>query len=228
MSSTKKPYPWSFSKLKNFATCPKQYYHLNVIKDFTQPETDAMRYGTIFHEAAEEYIRDGKEFPKKFAFALPVLDALKNIKGEKLCEIKMGLTKDLEPCDFFADDVWFRGIADLNIMQSKKKKAFVVDYKTGKNHRYADTGQLELMALATFAHFPEIDEIKGSLLFVVPQKSVEGTYLRSDIPELWGKWMRKYKQFATAHKTDVWNANPSGLCRQWCLVTSCPHNGRSN
>jgi hypothetical protein len=30
----------------------------------------------------------------------------------------------------------------------------------------------------------------------------------------------------SAYDKDVWNANPSGLCRAHCVVLECPHNGR--
>ena len=46
--------PWSFSKIKAFEQCPKKFYHLKIAKDYSEPETEAMYYGTAFHEAAEE------------------------------------------------------------------------------------------------------------------------------------------------------------------------------
>lgn len=215
--------PWSFSKMKAFDTCPKQFYHVNVLKQFPFEETEAIRYGSEFHKAAEEYIRDDKPFPAKFDFALPVLDSLKNKAGEKLCERKLGLTADLEPCDFFAKDVWFRGIADLIILNDDI--AWVIDYKTGKSSRYADKGQLELMALTVFKHFPQVKKVRAGLLFVVCNDLVRETYLEDVTPDLWGKWLGKHGVMEKAFETGVWNPKPSGLCRRHCPVTECPHNG---
>jgi hypothetical protein len=45
--------------MKGFETCPKQYYHVNVLKQFPFEETEATRYGTEFHKAAEDFMRDG-------------------------------------------------------------------------------------------------------------------------------------------------------------------------
>jgi hypothetical protein len=98
--------------MKGFETCPKQYYHVTVRKEFPFQETDATRYGTEFHKAAEEYIRDDTPVPERFSFAVPTLEALKAKPGAKHCELKMGLTEDLQPCKFFDKDVWFRGIVD--------------------------------------------------------------------------------------------------------------------
>jgi hypothetical protein len=215
--------PWSFSKIKAFEKCPRQFYHLKVVKDYKEPETEAMLYGTDFHEACELYIRDGKDLPGRFEFARPMLEAIKAKPGEKLCEYELGLTEDLEPCGFKDENVWFRGIADLIVLNGDT--AWVIDYKTGRNTRYADTGQLELMALAVFQHFPDVEKVRGGLLFAIAKKMIKGSYDREKEPELWAKWLGDFKRMEKAFELDVWNANPSGLCRRHCVVLECPHNG---
>jgi len=218
--------PWSFSKIKAFQQCPKQFYHEKVIKQYPFKMTEAIRYGDQFHKAAEKYIRDGEELPKRFLYAKDSLDALKRKRGDKLCEYRMGLTEDLEPCGFYEDNVWWRGIADLIILNQDQGLAYVVDYKTGKSSRYADKGQLELMAMATFKHFPNVDTVRAGLLFVVCEDLVRSTYEQYEADTLWDKWMDNFQTMETAYKVDVWNPKPSGLCRQWCQVMECPHNGR--
>lgn len=217
---------WSYSRIKAFETCPKQFYHLKVNKDYVEPETEAMSYGTQFHSAAEEYIRDGKPLEHRFEYARPALDALNARAGEKLCELRMGLTEDLEPCDFFAKNVWWRGVVDLAIL--KDSVAHVIDYKTSKSARYADPGQLELMALAVFKHYPEVELVRGALLFVISRDFIKEDYIKADDePRLWGKWIKKYNRMQKAFETDTWNPQPSGLCRRHCLVTECVHNGNN-
>jgi len=218
--------PWSFSKIKAFQQCPKQFYHEKVIKQYPFKMTEAIRYGDQFHKAAEKYIRDGEELPKRFLYAKDSLDALKRKRGDKLCEYRMGLTEDLEPCGFYEDNVWWRGIADLIILNQDQGLAYVVDYKTGKSSRYADKGQLELMAMATFKHFPNVGTVRAGLLFVVCEDLIRNTYEQYEADTLWDKWMDNFQTMETAYKVDVWNPKPSGLCRQWCQVMECPHNGR--
>jgi len=219
--------PWSYSKLKAFETCPKQFYHMKILKQYPQEETDAMRYGTDVHLACEEHIRDNKPIPKKYSYVQPSLDALKRKKGKKLCEYELGLTEDLQPCGFKDKGVWFRGIADLVILNEEDKLAWVVDYKTGKSARYADTGQLELMALATFKHFPQVKKVNAGLLFVIAKALVKDSYQSATAPALWKKWLTNYARMEKALETGVWNPRPSGLCRQHCAVLECPHNGRN-
>lgn len=214
---------WSYSSINLFQQCPKKFYHLRVAKDAYDPPSHQMRYGLEVHKAAEEYVRDGKPLPPAFSYMQEALDALRDSKGEIHCEHKLGLTKDLEPCGFSAPDVWWRGIADLLVIEGTKAK--VVDYKTGKS-QYADTKQLELLALAVFRHFPDVESVKAALLFVVHTGLVKDRFLRSEEMERWEKWRCASKALDTAYETNVWNAKQNFTCRAWCPVTNCVHNGR--
>jgi hypothetical protein len=140
--------------------------------------------------------------------------------------MKLGVAKrdgKLVPCDFFAKDVWWRGIVDLVIINKEKRIAYLVDYKTSKNTRYADTKQLDLMAGAIFTHYPDIVEIKSALLFVVCNEMVKKkheyvmrtSYMNTMAPEL--------ARLEAALKNDVWNPVSGPLCK-FCPVTECTHN----
>lgn len=216
---------WSYSRMKGFETCPKQYYHVTVLREHPFQETEATRYGTEFHKAAEDFMRDDIPVPDRFGFARDFLKVLKDKPGDKHCELKMGLTRDLEPCGFFDDNVWFRGIVDLLIIDGDK--AFVVDYKTGKSAKYADTGQLQLMALSVFAHFPQVKRVKAGLVFVIADKFIPADYNAADHDALWSPWIKKYATMEKAHENNVWNPKPSGLCRAHCPVLDCAHNGKN-
>jgi hypothetical protein len=131
----------------------------------------------------------------------------------------MGLKPDGSPCEFADPARWVRGIADLLIVDGSK--AYIVDYKTGSN-KYADPKQLKLMALMTFAHFPEVQTIKASLLFIVQNSFIHYRYTRSQIEELWGHFRPDLYRLQTSYDTGVWNPNQTPLCG-WCPVTTCEH-----
>ena len=80
---------WSHSSLKDYEGCPRRYQEVKVLKNFPFIETDATKYGTEFHKAAEDYIQDGVVLPDQFMFAKPTLDALVAKPGRKLCELQM-------------------------------------------------------------------------------------------------------------------------------------------
>lgn len=217
---------WSFSSIKDFQTCQKQYYHKRVLKEFPFEETEAILYGNRFHKAAEDYINSGgAALPKEFERYRGALDKLNAMSGTKLCELKFALTEDLEPCNFKSKDAWWRGIADLLIIDGDR--AFVIDYKTGASAKYADSGQLELMALAVFKHYPEVKVVKAGLLFVVAKSFPKAEYKLEDQDKLWVKWLTEYGRLRSAYDNNIWNPRPSGLCRKHCPVLECAHNGRN-
>ena len=117
----------------------------------------------------------------------------------------MGLTEDLEPCDFFDRRVWFRGIADLIIVDILAGVAWVIDYKTGRSSKYADKGQLELMALSVFKHYPQVTKVKAGLLFVIAGSLIKETYEIDSESILWEKWLAKYAKMKIAFDKEVWN-----------------------
>lgn len=217
---------WSYSSLSLFQQCPHKYYRLRVVKDIVEPPTEHLTYGLEVHKAAEEYIRDGKPIPERFGFIEKSLEALKSIGGTYLCEHKLGLTRGFEPCGFFDKDVWWRGVADLIIISGDK--AYVVDYKTGKSSKYADTKQLEILSLAVFKHFPEVKKVKAGLLFVVAKDFIKADYSEEAQGEYWLRWIEETTKLEAAYKNQVWNPKPNFTCRNYCPVTDCIHNQKQH
>jgi len=216
---------WSYSGLKTFTTCPLKFYRTKVAKDVKEPEGEKALYGKQVHEAAELYVKNDIPIPEKFSFIQEPIDTLLRIPGQIYCEHKMALTESLEPCDFFAKDCWFRGVADLLIIDEAKGEARVIDYKLGKS-TYADVTQLELMALAVFKLFPKITKVKGGLLFLTEGKFVPAVYEAEQQHRYWGNFMPTITMLENAYSSGVWNAKPNGLCKNYCWVTDCTHCGR--
>jgi RecB family exonuclease len=217
-------YTWSYSSISLFQQCPRKYYRLRVKKDIVEPHQAHLDYGKEVHKAAEDYVCHDKSLDPRYIFIKPALDALKSLSGEKHCEYEMGLTKNFDPCGFRDPDVWFRGIADLLILDGEH--AHIIDYKTGKSSQYADTKQLELLALLTFKHFPQIKTIKAGLVFVVAEDLVRASYFTDAQQEAWAKWLPEIQRLEQALNTDVWNARPNFTCRKFCPVQDCEHNGK--
>lgn len=211
-------FTWSFSSLKDYVNCPKQYQEIKVLKNFFKKPTPQMLYGTEVHKACEDYVREGVPLAKNYERFKPVLDALVDIPGDKYPEHKMALNIDKSPCDY-GKGYWVRGIVDLLIIDGDH--AFIVDYKTG-NNRYPDPKQLKLMALMTFAHFPEVSVIKAGLLFVMHESFMDEQYEREDIPKLWKAFEGDLARLQLSYDNDTWQANPTPLCG-WCPVVTCQY-----
>jgi hypothetical protein len=217
---------WSYSSLKTFEQCPKKYYHLRVVKDVKDEGSDATLYGQELHKAAEDYLKEGKPIPPKFQFIQDVVDAIKDIPGEKHCELKLGVKQTdagYEPCGFFDKDVWWRGIGDVVVIQDDV--AFSLDYKTSKNAKYADLKQLDILAAALFTHFPQIKKVKSALAFVVSNEFIRKEHFAEMRDSYFATFQPELDRLAAAEETGVWNTNTGPLCK-FCPVTSCEHNRR--
>ena len=208
---------WSFSGLKDFINCPRQYHEVKVLRNFTKKPTEQMLYGTEVHKALEDYVRDGTPLAKNYERFKPMLDVLIELPGTHYAEHKMALTADKTPCDFDAEDYWVRGIADLLIVD--EAEALIIDYKTG-SARYPDLRQMKLMALMTFIHFPEVKDIRAGLAFVMSGNLVSEDYNRDMIPSMWDVFAPTLERLAAAYESGAWSPNPTPLCG-WCPVDTC-------
>ena len=212
----------SYSAMKQFQTCARQYNEVRVLKLHAPQETEATIWGKQIHEEAELYVRDGREFTIDFP-GQDIVRALGALSGEKHCELELAVNNLLEPVGFADPNALIRGIADLVIV--KETQCRIVDYKTGSD-KYPDTAQLELMALLVFAKFPKVQKSYGALLFLKTGTMVQKITKREDSTRIWSEWFGRIQQIETAHETGVWNPKPSGLCGKWCPCLSCEHNGR--
>lgn len=213
-------FTWSYSSLKQYQNCPKQYHEIRVLKNYKVKETEAIIYGKDVHEALELYVKEGRPLAKNYLRFKPLVDKLIAIKGDKYPEYEMALTYNREPCDFDSDRRWVRGIADLVVID--KDYAFVVDYKTGSN-KYPDPKQLRLMSLMIFTHFPDVQKVKAALLFLARNSIVTEEYVRRDMDKSWAMFEQPLKRLENSYDNDTWEVNPTPLCK-WCPVKSCNFN----
>ena len=214
----------SYSSIKDFTGCARRFHQVRILRNFTSSSTDATLYGERVHKAFEVYLMGDTPLPEDLKRHEPMLVALKAAPGVLLCEIKLGIRADFTPCGFFADDVWFRGVPDVLLLNREKGVARIGDWKTGKSARFADTSQLELMAAMTMIHYPEVQTVHGMLCFVVANSVVKASYTREDLPTILSKWAGQADDVVQALAANVWNPTPSGLCR-FCPVSpdACEH-----
>ena len=212
----------SYSSIKDFEGCPRRYHTVRILKQFKSKDTEATLYGTAVHKAFEDFIKEGTPLPAKFGAYEPFVTPLAQAEGNIRCEERMAIRADFTPCGFFDKDVWFRGIPDYLAISPNGKVARVADYKTGKSSRFADTAQLELMAAMVMLHHPEVDTVKGVLLFVVIGDIIKAEFKRAQLPSILSKWAGRAGAIEAAVELGVWNPRASALCK-FCPVSSCDH-----
>lgn len=214
-----KPLPWSYTALEDFVNCPRSYHAKRVLKTVKEEKSEQMIWGERVHKAFELRQMEGTKLPAELAAHEQFMERLKAMPGLKWVEQKVALNKKLEPCEFLGPDVWWRGIIDFKKVH--REHAVIVDYKTGKVH--SKFQQLTLFALHTFAEHPDVEAVDVMFYWTQTGTQSAQAYKRSQIPELWAKFVPNLKQYAQAFKEDLWQPRPSGLCNGWCPVKDCEH-----
>jgi hypothetical protein len=216
-----KPIAWSFTSISAFRTCPRQYHEIRVLKNFKEEKNEVSIWGDRVHKAFEASLRDGVPLPEDMQLWQPTVEQFRGLKGKLYVENELAITQGFQPCDWFADDVWCRGIIDALWIDGTVAKA--VDWKTGK--RKPNSDQLALFALLVFHHFPEVQEVRTMFVWLKTLEQDKATYGRMHIPELWQKFIPDLHRLKDAYDNERWPARTSGLCRKHCAVVTCPYNG---
>jgi CRISPR/Cas system-associated exonuclease Cas4 (RecB family) len=212
-------FTWSYSSLKEYINCPKQYQEVKVLKNYQKAMTEQILYGNQVHKALENYIKDGTPLAENYKRFQKLMDSLKEIPGEFHPELRMALNFEKKACKWSDPDCWARGIVDFLVVDGEE--AYIVDYKTGSN-KYPDVKQLKLMALMIFEHYPEVKNIKAGLMFVMHNSFITEEYERGQITRLWDHFTPDLERLKLSYEQDVWHKNPTPLCG-WCPVKSCEH-----
>lgn len=216
-----KPFSWSYSRLKNFETCPKRYYEVDVTKNVTEEDSDHMDFGTRLHKAFHEYLGKGMPMPPEFITYQEDADRVAAMAGKRLVEQKLAITKDFGPCDYFARNAWFRAQGDVLVLG--ERVAYCGDWKTGKIKE--DSVQLALVAACVFAHYPAIQKVMTEFIWINEGATTQQLFERDKMPTFWHTFLGRVRDLEAAHKTTSFPAKPGGLCRRYCPVRQCPHYG---
>lgn len=217
--SYQKPFTWSYSALTTYELCPKKYYHLYVAKDVKDEDSSFSADGKIIHDAMKKRVVDGVPLPINLRQHEKLAAKFASAAGEKHGEMKLAITRQFEPCDYFAKDVWCRVVIDLTIV--KGNQAIVVDWKTGK--RKDDQTQMMLNTAVLAQFVPEIKLFTAVLVWMQSgELTPPFTYTRASFPEAWNQLLPRVAKIEEARKTTTFPANPNGLCA-YCPVRSCPH-----
>ena len=87
---------WSYSGLKDFDNCPRQYHEVKVLKRYTKFPTEQMRYGTEVHKAVEDYVGEGKPLLPNYQKFQRQLDPLVEMEGIKYLIYLKFIIKNME------------------------------------------------------------------------------------------------------------------------------------
>jgi len=223
--------PLSFSRLSTFEQCPAQFDYLYVSKRVQSTSNEAADYGDRVHKLLEAYGRcatdderalmrgtaslEGKQTLDSWA---GMVDKILARSGDKLFEHQMAVNADLRPTGWFDKDVWIRSIADVLVIDGST--AYCLDYKTGKVKD--NPTQLQLFAAMVMWHYPEVQTVKTSFIWLRFNELTNVTYERRFLAPLWNALSPRFYAVQETIDLGVFKTKPSGLC-PWCPAQAlCP------
>jgi len=199
---------WSFSSLTTGEKCMASIYFQKIMKiSDNLDNVKVIVEGKKQHQLLEDYIKDLKAgkpatFPEGAKKIKDKMDkVLEEYSLDKISpEKKYAFTKDFEKeVDFFAKDVWMRGIADLIAIDGKK--AVIVDYKNSKKSPYNNLkymSQLQLYSLIIFMTNPEVESVNASIWLLKDGNSVNQIHYRKKLPFYLQNYVERGNKFFNA------------------------------
>jgi hypothetical protein len=212
-----KPKPWSHSALEDFKNCPRAFSEKRIFKSVVETKGEATVWGEQVHKHFEDRLVDGLALPTILEMHEGFLSRFEALPGEMGVEAKIALNLRGQPCGFFDEDVWYRGVIDA--LKVNGTQALVIDHKTGKVHQKMQ--QLALFAIWVFAKYPAVETVRAEYYWTQNRSKSGATYHRHQIPALWAPILPDLRQYAQAFREDTWQPRQSGLCNGWCPVETC-------
>ena len=201
----------SYSSIKLYENCPYRYFRQRISKDIVDEGGEASKYGERIHQYLEYRLANNAELPQEVKHYEPLCQSVEKIAtgGQLLIEKELVLTENLTPTGWWDADAWLRSKLDILVINGVL--ANVMDWKTGK--RNADQFQMQLFAAQVFKHYPEVQSVRTSLVWLKTMEMDTETYFRADVNAIWADVMKRIQRIHSSLEHDNWPARPSGLCR---------------
>ena len=199
----------SYSSIKLFENCPLRYYRQRITKEVVDEGGEASKHGERIHALLEARLK-GADIDQEVARYEPLCASVERLaaRGELHVEKELVLTENLTPTGWWDADAWLRSKLDVLVIVGPD--AVVMDWKTGK--RKTDQFQMQMFAAQVFKHFPEVQRVKTSLVWLKTLEMDTEQYTRLDMNTIWAEIMRRIQRIHDAYDHGNWPARPSGLC----------------
>lgn len=198
--------PWSLTSLQTFEQCGLKY-KLKYVDKIPEKRSDAASRGVDRHKIIEDqFLTVAPPLPDDLSHYGPFLQGLK--KYDCKPELKLAMTRGWEPCDWSSQDVWWRGVVDLLVLNGSQI-GYLYDWKTGKVYPDHDD-QKEIYSIAVSSHYPELREVRATHVYVDLGKNKEKHFHVDQLRTLRDRWVRRVNYPETAVE---FIPNPTFKCR---------------
>lgn len=222
-----KPFSWSYSRLADFETCPRQYAAKHFYCTAPFHETEAIIWGNRVHALPEKRIKGiPHDDPEAELEVQPYLNAILSSPHKKEAEVELALTRDMRPCKWFDKNAWLRAKIDVVVTKdigvNGMKACTILDWKTGGKIKDNDD-QIRLNFAALSVVRPSLVYFDGKYIWT-KHKVTTGARPASkeDIPAIWAEFLPRVHRMEDAWNNERFPPKQSGLCSaKWCPVEGC-------
>ena len=205
--------PWSYSRLSTWETCPRQFQYYYVEKlEGHRPESPAANRGLLIHDKADKYLRgELKMYPFEFQKVSGHMMLLKAKKVQS--EVKLAVKEDWTPCDYKAEDAYFRAI--LDVLYVENGICHIQDHKTGEVYPSHPIQLADYVPIAA-AHYPNM-EYETRLIYV--DKGVVTPPKKTASDKLKGIKIMLDGRIKNAEDDNIFPTRAGAHCK-WCDYSS--------
>lgn len=213
----------SFSRLKDFESCPLKAY-LKYVEKRSQDhmDTTAADRGTMVHSACETFVKDGSGFIKEMGKFRDYFATVREeyLAGDVFVEEDWGFNSDWEVTGWFDDDIWFRMKLDNLRVVARNEDGDPVagkptDYKTGKKYgnEVSHGQQGQIYAIGTFLRYPTLETLDVEIIYLDQGQITKRTYSREKAMKFLPSWTSRALKMTEA--TD-YPPKPNKMTCMWC------------
>lgn len=220
-----KAWSWSFSKLKNYEECPKRHYEVDLAKSVKEEATEQLLWGNQVHDGMKNALIRTAPLPDSMTSYQTWVDRVLAGPGQLLVEQKWAIDKNFNKTSWFADNAWFRGIADA--ARINDNVGLAIDWKTGRMKPDNYRPQLMMLSMCMFAHFPALTHVRTELVWLQEEDcTTSELFSRASLNKEWLQLMGRVTRLESAAKNMDYPPMPGRLCEKYCPVMACPFHGK--
>ena len=219
----------SYSRLKIFETCRRQFELKFITKELPYVENAAMKEGSRKHKILERAALTLKKEsntvlpPSNMSHVYPILISFNNSHDEIYPELDLAFRKDLSIGSWFGKDIWLR--CKIDLLGVKRDAAgteyvhqndivSIIDWKSGKVR--VDIDQLRLYNIAALIKYSEAREAHSSLVFIDQKQSSKVVKTkREDIQLELNEFSDRFESVQIASERNSWPPSKNMFCN-WC------------
>ena len=212
---------FSPTQVSTYDLCPRQYQAKYITKEVKFVSNKHADFGNIVHKQIEDFLNDGVAMDKSLA---ALGEVLAKHKGKLVCaEISLGRSDKGDSVGQYDKTAWINSKIDAVYTNADKTVIMGLDWKTGKAKEAVIQSDMNAAVLAA-----KYKDTATKIIMVFVHLYHNKVYVTEYNPERLGipRTFGIILNLEQAIRENNFPPKPNGLCKNWCDVVACTHNGK--